>query len=386
MSKSTSVELLIPFTPEIAGLCLSARTTSTPEQLQTLGDLIRDGWDWDLFCNLATQHRVQPLVLATLEQLDPELVPETYQQQIRATAQVNAQQSLILTATLVNLIQAFQAVDLRVLAYKGPILATRAYGNLSFRRFADLDLWVATGDRAAAEQALQAQGFNLFKQMSWESTWVQTQSQVNVDLHQTLTPAFFPLPLNFEDVYLRSQTVNIAGTAIQTLSAEDHLILLAVNLARDHWETTIKLQQICDIAEWLRSHEGLDSKLVIQRATQVGCRRIVLVGVALAHQLLAAPVDALLLQAIEQEPQVVELCRQMQQRLTLLGPDQLPEPGGLGFYWQIRERLPEKLRFLITPNEDDFNYLETAMPADWMYYFVRPVRLVSRGVEKLWKR
>ncbi len=368
---------------ELQALILSARTSLTDPELELLVSVLSNPFNWEQFCQLATYHRVQPLVVATLQRVDLGLVPLSYQDALRQTAQRNAHRSLILTGALVSLIQAFEAESLPVLAYKGPVLATMIYGNLSLRRFNDLDLWIEERDHDQAEEILRQHGFEIYKQLSWETEWVNPKSLVYVDLHLRLTPNFFPLDLEFNSVYSRSQQISLAGTSIQTLCPEDNLILLCVNLARDNWEKSAKLLQLCDIAELLRSCLNLDEPLVLQQATRSGCRRMVLVGVALAQKLLNAPVGEILQQAIASDRQIESLTLQISQRL--LSPDpNLPKVGSrIGFYWQIRERLREKILYLVTPNEDDRNHLDLKTKSTWIYYAVRPLRLVMKGLQRL---
>jgi hypothetical protein len=367
---------------EIQVLCLLARTRVSTSAHTRLNNLLGiSEFNWDLFWQLAKHHGVQPLVVATLQRISPKSVRSQDQATLSQSAQANAHRNLVLTGALVNLVQAFAAQQVPLLAYKGAILALTMYGDVSLRRFADLDIWVDARHQSQAADILKQAGFDVQTQLSWEANWVHGISGVQVDLHQSLTPTFFPLNLQFEAVYARSQVITLAGTRIHTLCPEDNLLLLCVNLARDHWEKGAKLLQLCDIAELLRSTTSLDEHALLHQATRTGCRRMLLVGVALAQQLLDAPVGALLQSAIATDDTIASLTAPMAQQL--LNPDiQSGSQGSrLGFYWQIRERWREKILYLLTPNEEDFKFKGHWSPAG-LAYLIRPLRLAVQLIQR----
>ena len=57
-----------------------------------------------------------------------------------------AARNLYLARTLSELLDSFETNGIRVLSYKGPLLATGTYGNLSLRKAGDLDLLVHRRD------------------------------------------------------------------------------------------------------------------------------------------------------------------------------------------------------------------------------------------------
>ncbi|MEK7856765.1 MAG: nucleotidyltransferase family protein, partial [Acidobacteriota bacterium] len=55
----------------------------------------------------------------------------------------------------------------QILPFKGPLLALQAYGDISMRRFGDLDVLVKPKHFKAAVDLLSANGFVPLNEVSW---------------------------------------------------------------------------------------------------------------------------------------------------------------------------------------------------------------------------
>ena len=111
---------------------------------------------------------------------------------------------------------------------------------------------------------------------------------------------------------------------------EDHLLVLSVHGGKHLWPC---LGWVCDVAELLRAHADLDWGRVTAGAGRLGCRRMLLVGLALADGLLQAPVPAEVRRRVRSDPVAGSLAARVGRNLLRrgAGPVQtrpVPPAGG----------------------------------------------------------
>ena len=165
-----------------------------------------------------------------------------------------ARRNFFLTGRLVGLLRTLDTADVRAIAYKGPAIGAVAYGSISLRQFWDLDVLVQPRDyRRARDLLLTRGGYRLREDFGWECSLIDGTGIVYVDLHRHIAPDVWPGSLWFDRLWKRRQHVASAG-GIPTLSAEDMLVVLTIQLRKDAWEgRNCRLSKICDIAELLRA-------------------------------------------------------------------------------------------------------------------------------------
>src|SRR5690348_5399060 len=146
-------------TPEIRLLLACARLRPDGVAAARIRELIRGEIDWSRFLELATGHGVRPLTYQSLHQCCWSAVPETIQQQLRAFCAANVGRNFLLTRELLRVLQAFDAEHLASAAFKGPLLAECAYGNIGLREFSDLDFLIAERDISRARLLLSRLGY-----------------------------------------------------------------------------------------------------------------------------------------------------------------------------------------------------------------------------------
>ena len=83
--------------------------------------------------------------IATCPEAFQTLFPKTILAQLRESFRSNVQNSLLLTAELLKLVELFAASRINAIPFKGPVLAAAVYKDLSLRQFSDLDVLVQPG-------------------------------------------------------------------------------------------------------------------------------------------------------------------------------------------------------------------------------------------------
>ena len=208
-----------------------------------------------------------------------------------------------------------------------------------------------------------------------------------VDLHKGMTARDFSCPLNFEYLSGRLQRITVAGTEVPTLSPGDTLLMLAIQITKDSGSRYFQLAKICDLAELLREYPDLDLAQVLRQARILGGERMLLFSLRLANNLLGAALPQEILCEMQFHPAMDGLVEYARRQL-FDGADRTvaDQPAVDQFRWLIRERLRDKLypyylRYVtdvIVPCELDRRLLPLPGQLSFLYYFIRPVRLVGK--------
>ncbi len=248
--------------PEAQLLLCCARTTLDEVTQKRATSLLSQELDWAYFLRLATRQRVVPLIQRSLSAAQFGAIPPAITAALAQQQDHIARRNFFLTGRLVGLLRTLDTGGIRAIAYKGPAIAAVAYGNISLRQFWDLDVLVQPRDyRRARELLLSRGGYRLRENYGWECSLIDATGIVYVDLHRHIAPDVWPGSLWFDRLWKRRQHVASAG-GIPTLSAEDMLVVLSIQLRKDAWERKeLRLSKICDIAELLRAWPTLGLEL-----------------------------------------------------------------------------------------------------------------------------
>ncbi len=311
--------------PEIELLLYSVRMHMGFGHAESFGRLVQaPDLSWPQVIDTALQHGMLPLLVHHLRHLCTDAVPPADMAPLQAQFQANARHNLLQTNTLLTLLDCLSQHGIAAMPYKGPILAATLYGNIVLRPFCDLDVIVHKRDVDQAKALLIAQGFQLSKQMTAteEKAYIQQQhaytfvrdaDRISVDLHWDVAPKHFAVTLDSEALWSRLQTVDLCGKAVQSLAVDDLLLLLCIHGAKHHW---CRLSWICDVALLLNAHPDLNWTALLQTARQLRSERMLLLGLRLALDLMAAPLPAQMLRTVRANSPVDALATQISRRLS----------------------------------------------------------------------
>ncbi len=347
--------------------------------------------EWTYLVETALAHGVMPLLYRSLHAACPNAVPKEILEQLRDHFYANAARNLFLTKELLKLLHLLEAHKILAIPYKGPILAAFIYGNLALREFGDLDILVQERDYQRAQYLLIRQGFRPTVEHEWEAEFTDESGRVAVDLHRRITPREFPSLLKLDYLSKRLKPVALAGTIVATLCPEDTLLMLSIQVTKDRY---LQLKKICDIAE-LVVHQRLNWAQALKEAKSLGGQRMMLFALCLTSNLLGAALPQEVVHELRFHTSIHELVEHAAEQLFHRGDhtvhDQLTSQR---FYWLVRERLRDKLypyylRYVhdvIAPNELDRRLLPLPRRISFLYYFIRPVRLIGKYALLLLRR
>jgi len=370
-------------------LLCCARTEASPELAARLRELAASGVDWNYLLLLARRHSIIPLLYVQLARHASELVPPADLAKLKLQFQENSARNIILTAELCSLIELFDKAGIDAIPYKGPALALFAYGNLSMRRFVDLDVIVKKADVLRARELLLADGYVPGKSLTLAQQELLLRTQHNLqfardnrrlllELHWEVAPHLFASSVQENELWQNLTTIGINGTELKTLTAGDLLFSLCVHGSRHLWE---RLGWICDVAELISRHQ-LNWPALLQRAAETDSERMFLLGVHLAQKLLGTNLPDEVQQRCDSDTRLQSLATNVIEHL-FSGPTHIPATSTEIFKYNIgvRKSLAARARYfayMLRPTDSDFGSRSLPPGLRFGYYLIRPFRLLFK--------
>ena len=376
--------------PENELLLCCARTEASPPVAERIRQLAAVAeFDWDYLFQLARRHAVIPLLYSRLAHEGANLIPPSDLAKLKLNYQENSARNTILTAELSRLIELLANKGIDAIPYKGPALALFAYNNLALRRFVDLDVIVKKSDVPRARDLLLAEGYELTKSLTTTQQDLLLRTQHNLqfardnrrlllELHWEVAPHLFASSVQETELWQNLITIDINGTEMKTLSADDLLFSLCVHGSRHLWE---RMGWICDVAELIRRHE-LNWSTLLRRASDTDSERMFLLGLHLAQKLLQTELPAEVRERCAADGRIQSLAAGVVEHL-FNGPTHIPASSSAIFKYNIgvRKSLAARARYfahMLRPTDSDFGTRSLPARLSFAYYLVRPFRLLFK--------
>ncbi len=285
-------------TLEFRLLLACARVLPSEADEAAIREILIDGIDWALFARTAIEHGLAALAGRTLYCLTPDLVPEEIRDAFRANADQTRQRNRALFDDLARVIEALADNGVEAIAFKGPTLAFRAYGDLGLGMFGDPRVLIRDRDLARTIATLGGLGYDrkpqltgaqldLIHRLQGHETLLKKGRGVGVELHTRLTATNMALDIDYAGLWRRARCTAMSGRTMMALSAEDDLLVLAIDDGKDPWW---RVEGACGVAAFIASHPDLDWAPILDRARPQGCLRMVLLAAALARTYFGAAV------------------------------------------------------------------------------------------------
>jgi hypothetical protein len=285
---------------------------------------------------------------------------------------------------------ALRARGVAAIPYKGPVLASQAYGDISLRQFEDLDVITRQADLLRARDVMISLGYR--PKFPWilsdgvpgsivpgDYAYTDDARQILVELHTERSMRHFPVPPDIDAFMQNLVPVSLGVHEIETFSAEDALAVLCIHGSKHFWE---KLLWIADIAEMIRSRPHLDWSATFSRAELYRAQRMLKVGLALASDLFGTPLPEEIKVRVSADRVAMELTAAIERNLVRREPQALRAAGR----FQFRRRMVPgafmgwryALRLATAPAEEDLEMVRLPKALAPLYIALRPIRLLRK--------
>jgi Uncharacterised nucleotidyltransferase len=371
---------------EIDLLCALVRPQ--PDLLRAQS-LLRGAIDFPVFLELAQVHAVRPRLIQALSSLDWDGVPLSAKRELEAFRESHVLRSLYLAEQQGNIADALLAAGICFAFFKGATLAADLYGDLSWREYGDIDVIVMPHQVAQAERVLEdldylnRQGDPAFRRAFLASqrqySFTRADIGATVDLHWDFSAGQLPFPLRPEDAWGSLKGVRVGSRNMPTVSDENLALLLAGHGTKEAWRS---LGWVCDFSIFVESAPGLDWASLLVRARRRGSGNALLLGCAMARELLGTPVPGDLVKPLASNKRVGRLVEQLVEQMwggiaTLQRPTPLMDIDLCDRRW---DRVKAALSVVFTPTPGDYHARPLPAGLWWLYYLLRPLRLAAQAL------
>ncbi len=351
-----------------------------------------DGIDWERLTLAAGSHGVLPLVYRRLRSA-VDIQPEALAR-MRSEFYGNSLNNLHLTRELARLTDLLKSHGVDAIAFKGPVLALRAWADVALRQFNDLDLLIRPQDALKAAKVLIAAGYwprtfdlehpAISIARRCEDEFMQPGSPWTIDLHWELNPDYFCYGPDAAAIWERTDAIRVEGADVLTLAPTDMVLFLAVHGTKHGW---VNLGWICDFDETMRTIGDAEMPAILEAARSSGCTRMLLLALALAADLLGAPIPPVFADALRADRTVAPLVAGIERRLF----------ASVGMRARVYSEWVVPLRTILStrgrlryfasrafmPNSDDFDFVALPQMLYPLYYLLRPFRLALQQGRRL---
>lgn len=373
-----SKPLLASCDPELACMCLAARTQFGPAEALQVASLVRDGLNFPVFLAQLERHYVAPLVLRSLNSIGGAGIPSRVLETMRVRSRITAWKSELFAAELVRLFELFERRSIQVINYKGAVAAGQFYGAVALRNFNDLDFLVRRADLSAIVALLEEEGYANSSQFTADQfehvvaefkEFVFRRGEFSLEPHWSLTGKRYPFETDYEGFWQRAGVWNFNGVALRVFAPEDALLVHCLVGAKGRWQ---RLQMVCDVAECVRACPDMDWSRVNEMSRATGTVRILHVGLLLAAELSGAQLPDDVAVAVRKSPQVRSLARTVLSSWKVRATQRrfLPDSPSIfsPMLFRQRERFRDRWRYLWrTTTTPSVLHMERLPLPKWLY-------------------
>src|SRR5688572_3375634 len=241
-------------------LCIARRELDADGRAK-VRRLARQEINWDYLFATASAHGLLPLLHKDLTSAAADIVPVHFLSRLKRESVANSQTVLHLVGKQLKIYKLFKEHGIPVAIFKGPLLAQMAYGEISLRQAGDIDLLISRQHFDHARLLLESLGYQMCPELTapqlashlknhCEIPFMRDEWFTVVDLHWELAPRSFVFRVKADEVMSRLQSVSLAGTTVETFSAEDSVLYQSMHGAKHLWR---RLEWITSLAETVRT-------------------------------------------------------------------------------------------------------------------------------------
>jgi len=328
------------FSPSEKLLLYCTRSGLNDETRWQILNLLKEKIDWEDFIDQARYHGIAASAYLHFKQLDKG-IPEGVKNRLHKMYFWNVAHNLKLWSALEEILRAFNQANIKAIPLKGIFLAEHLHGHIGSRSSSDLDLLVRKKDLPRAKKELARIGYVPTRR------WYSKEFIGNLLRHQGFSKphlshngAYLEIHWNFyvkrpkefdmSPVWKNATSININGFRVLTLSPNDILLHLAINL-RLHGYLSLRL--FGDLyALMARYQEEIDWHYVRRQAEENGQRVGLYYALYFARELLEAEIPTRILEQIEPGWFHNKLV------CSLLNPEQILHPlrdSSAMIYWDL---------------------------------------------------
>ncbi|MCG8612124.1 MAG: nucleotidyltransferase family protein [Pseudomonadales bacterium] len=366
-------------------------------------DLIEfDSINWKLFIQMIKWHRLECHVHQLIIEKRFLSAPTHVKECLKNESYNILLKNMAQTTELAQVLETFDANNIRALPLKGLPLAAKVYGDPAKRYSSDIDLLVSKKDLTTAVFLLESQlGFTLLEELRQIydhnlDAYIKTchhlklhKSDILIELHWSLSPLHDFNESDFDKLYATRSHEDVFGLKIPCMALEFLIPYLCFHGTGHAW---FRLFWLVDIAK-LNEQEQLNWSAILTSAHNYGWTRSLLLGYALAEDLLGCnnalsrmvKIQNSTSRFIDSQKHTIhqhfDNGAQKKNYDLSLNPEQEMRVRILQIdgAWK---RCVAFLNLCLSPRRADIESIRLPSRLYYLYYFVRPIRLLRKTLTK----
>lgn len=300
--------------------------------------------------------------------------------------------SLSTVGNLLEVLDLFEHAHIEAVPFKGPVLSQALFGDVGYRRSVDLDLLLPREAIRHAKEVLVARGFIPQYDMKPQEEreyidsglaygFYHTGKACLIELHWTLMPLHNASTIPPELVWDHTGEEVLFGRTMLQIDHRLLLVYLCLHASKHQWS---KMKWIIDIASLLHRCTDEDLREIVVLAGQLGCRRVLNMGILLSEALFSVTVTPSVQAAAHKDRVAKRLVAEVLSYWLFMPDDDKGFAELAWYHVRERERVRDKLPLLLhdvglalKPSEKDKAFVRLPDGMAFLYPLVRPARLVS---------
>lgn len=355
--------------------------------------------DWKAVLHLTATHQIPYLLLQPLEMVGSPTVPDEVLNTLRQICKQIAFANLKNANELLRLLHLFEQEKLRVVPYKGALLAQTVYGNIGSRFSSDIDILIKRSDFAKIEQILLNEGYEpqmkisaaekehvLKYECEYNFNFYDNGKRVfHVEPHWMLINKIAHVSVSLEDLEAHLTPVQLSGRTVLALDPEATLMTLCIHHGiKDAWWM---LKLICDIGAIVKQYQdSMNWEKLLRLSQQFGIQNSVLLGLFLAYRLVGTVLPTAILEKIQKLNAIQKASDKIIADLmqdTLILPADKHRLTKMLWNMKMRDRTSDKwgvffshLERIAVLTKRDYEFISLPPALHFLYYCIRPIRLL----------
>ena len=386
----TKVDISDSLSDEIKFLVACCQTDPSREDIETIASFIQHStFNIQHSIDLSRRHGILPLVYKTLSRDELRMTNDELLTSFRAAYQAIAQRNMMMSAELIRIMRLLEENGIEAVAFKGPVLAQMAYGDITLRQYADLDILVRKEDIYRVDSLLRDQGYERLLELTeaQERVWIKfahdmglicRRRKIHFEMHWSLLDEDYPLQIDLEDFWRKRQAVPVNGNAIPAFSTENLLYYLCIHGSKHLWE---RIEWIKDIDLLLRGNE-VDWRDILRRSKDTGFEKMVYLGLLLSTSLFDTPLPQNIQKHIAQYQQLNALSEFVFESWRMPKSTFAKTSAMLKLFPGPKERMIYLHKIILKPSFNEYWALDLPKGFYWGYYLLRPYLLLKKYLTK----
>ena len=205
-----------------------------------------------------------------------------------------------------------------------------------------------TAEDREPDPMLMLRGYELRKRRKTDAVAVKTSARapVKLDLQWALARRVYRFPVALEDVWDGLQPVSIAGAKVWQPTLEDYFVILCAHASKHGWSSLVWIADLAVIV--FRYKDRIDWERLLERARHGGAERQVLLGLQLAHDVLAAGIPDAAMASLRADAAIEPLAAEFRRELFRAVEEPAYRRSFMGrglAYMRSRERLRDRIPY-----------------------------------------